>query len=297
MKYRSCWHIFTLRSKFGSHCLTIWKYDTHALNGLGDIRQNHWTIKYRSNRPTFILESNIGSYWPIIPKYDVHTSNSLQDVTQNHWTMKYRSLWPYLYWLIIPINDVYTSNRLQNIRQNHSTMKYRSQWPTFILRSNVVSYWLIIPNYDVHTSNSLQDIRQNQWTMKYRSCWPSLHDLHVQVNVTGLRHVWPTICVSRFYNKTGVLDFDHQPHPGHDPWDQNSWQGSRPSKVLMVQISMFSDEWFVRYTALEKLPRNSVENFVVYSKYVTDAWTHERMNRKVKTICINAGGIIILRIC
>ena len=82
--------IFTLRSKFGSHCL-IWKYDTHASNSVGDIRQNHWTIKYRSQWPTFILRSNIRPYWPIIPKYDVHTSNSLQDVTQNHWTMKYRS--------------------------------------------------------------------------------------------------------------------------------------------------------------------------------------------------------------
>ena len=41
---------------------------------LGDIRQNHWTMKYRSHRPTFIFMSNVGSYRPIIPKYDVHTS-------------------------------------------------------------------------------------------------------------------------------------------------------------------------------------------------------------------------------
>ena len=86
--------IFTLRSKFGSYCHIIWKYDTHASNSLGDIGQSHWTMKYRSHRSTFILRSNVRSYWPLIPKYDVHTSNSLQDVTQNHWTIKYRSQWP-----------------------------------------------------------------------------------------------------------------------------------------------------------------------------------------------------------
>ena len=53
--------IFTLRSKFGSHCLIIWKYDTHASTSLRDIRQNHWTIKYRSHRHTFILRSNVRS--------------------------------------------------------------------------------------------------------------------------------------------------------------------------------------------------------------------------------------------
>ena len=54
------WLIFTLRSKFGSHCLIIWKYDTHASNSRGDIRQNHWTMKYRSYSPTFILRSKVG---------------------------------------------------------------------------------------------------------------------------------------------------------------------------------------------------------------------------------------------
>ena len=156
--------IFTLRPKFGSYCLIIWKYDTHASNSVRDIRQNHWTMKYRSHGPTFILRSNVGSYWPIIPKYDTHTSNSLQDVPQNHWTMK-----------------------------------YRSQWPTFIFRSNIGSYWFILPKYDVHTSNSLQYIRQNHWTVKYRSGWPSLHD--PQVHVTRLSHVWPTICQSCFQKK------------------------------------------------------------------------------------------------
>ena len=86
--------IFTLRSKLESHCLIIWKYDTHASNSLGDIRQSHWTMKYTSHRPTFILRSNVRSYWPLIPKYDVHISNSLQDITQNHWVIKYRSQWP-----------------------------------------------------------------------------------------------------------------------------------------------------------------------------------------------------------
>ena len=105
------------RAKFGSHCLIIWKYDTHASNSLGDIRQNHWTMKYRSHRPTFIFRSNVTSYWPITTKYYVHLSNSVQDVMQNHWTMK-----------------------------------YRSQWPIFILRSNFGSYWLIIPNNNIHPS-------------------------------------------------------------------------------------------------------------------------------------------------
>ena len=79
---------------FGSHCLIIWKYDTHASNSLGDIRQSHWTMKYRSHRPTFVLRSNVRSYWPLIPKYDVRTSNNLQDKMQNHWAIKYRSQWP-----------------------------------------------------------------------------------------------------------------------------------------------------------------------------------------------------------
>ena len=150
--------------KVWSHCLIIWKYDTHPSNSLGNIRQNHWTTKYRSQWPSFILRSNVGQYWLITPNNDFHTSNSLQVVRQNQWTMK-----------------------------------YRSQWPTFILRSNVGSCWLIIPKYDVHTSTSLLDIRQNQWTMKYRSCWPWLHD--PQVNVTRLSHVWPTIFISCFYNR------------------------------------------------------------------------------------------------
>ena len=108
------------------HTVLLSENMTLIHQSLGDISQNHWTMKYKSQWPTFILRSNIGSYWPTIPKYDVDTSNSFQDIMQNHWTMK-----------------------------------YRSQWPTFIFQSNVLSYWLIIPNNDVHTSNSLQDIRQN----------------------------------------------------------------------------------------------------------------------------------------
>ena len=69
---------FILRSKFGSHCLIIWKYDTHPSNSLGDIRQNHWTMKYRSQWPTFIFRSKVWSYWLKIQKYDVHTSKSLK---------------------------------------------------------------------------------------------------------------------------------------------------------------------------------------------------------------------------
>ena len=88
--------IFTLRSKFG-HCLIIWKYNNHASNSLGNIKQNHWTMKYRSHWPTFILRSNVGSYWLIIPNNNVNTSNSLQDIRQNHWTVKYRSCWSSLH--------------------------------------------------------------------------------------------------------------------------------------------------------------------------------------------------------
>ena len=252
MNYMWCWLIFTLRLEFGSHCL-IWKYDTHASDSLGDIRQNHWSMKYRSHRPTFILRSNIGSYWPIIPKYDVqkiivHTSNSLQNVTQNHWTMKYRLQWPIFIlrsrlWVILTHNqkknNVHTSNSLQDIRQNHWTMECRSQWPTIILRSNVGSYWFILPKYDVHTSNSLQDIRQNHWTVKYRSYRPSLHD--PQVHAPKLRHIWPTICISCFHNRKSR------------PWGQESWNESLPSMVPMVQIVMLSDKWLVRYTPLELL--------------------------------------------
>ena len=144
MKYKTCWLIFSLTSKFGSHCLTIWKYDTHASNSLGDIRQSHWTMRYRSHRPTFILRSNVRSYWPLIPKYDVHTSNSFQGIMQNHWAIKYL----YLFW-------GKSLCHTEDLRQNHWTMKYRSQWPIFILRSNFGSYWLIIPNNIVHTSNIL----------------------------------------------------------------------------------------------------------------------------------------------
>ena len=82
------------RSNVGSHGLIIPKYDVHTLNGLQDIRQNHWIMKYGSRRPTFILRSNIGSQGLIIPKCDVHTSNGLQDIRQNLWTMKYGSRRP-----------------------------------------------------------------------------------------------------------------------------------------------------------------------------------------------------------
>ena len=113
MKYRSCWPIFILRSRFWSHFL-IWKYDTHPSKSLWDIRQNQWTMKYRSQWHTFILRSCVRSYWFIIPNNYVHTWNSLQAIRHNHWTIK-----------------------------------YRSQWLTFILRPKVRSYWFILQKYDV----------------------------------------------------------------------------------------------------------------------------------------------------
>ena len=97
MKCRSCWLIFTLRSKFGSHRLIIWKYDTHASDSLMDIRQKHWTMKYRPHIPTFILKSYVRSYWPIIQSMMFIHQIVFQHVTQNCWTMKYRSQWPILY--------------------------------------------------------------------------------------------------------------------------------------------------------------------------------------------------------
>ena len=75
MKYRSCWLIFTLRSKFWSHCLIIWKYNTHASNSLWDIRQSHWTMKYRAHKPIFILRSNVRSYWPLMHTWVVNMAS------------------------------------------------------------------------------------------------------------------------------------------------------------------------------------------------------------------------------
>ena len=37
------------------------------------------------------------------------------------------------------------------------------------------------------------------------------------------------------------------PTPGHQPWGQESWNESRPSRVRMVQIWTLSDEWLSRY--------------------------------------------------
>ena len=48
----------------------------------------------------------------------------------------------------------------------------------------------------------------------------------------------------------GVQDFDSSPTPGHGPWGQESWNERQPSRVLMVQIWMLSDEWLSRYELL-----------------------------------------------
>ena len=90
----SCWPTFIFKSKVGSHCCIIWKYDTHPSISLQNIMQNHWTVKYRSLWPTFILRSKVVSHWLIIKTFDVHSSNSLQNTRKNHWTVKYRSWWP-----------------------------------------------------------------------------------------------------------------------------------------------------------------------------------------------------------
>ena len=69
-------------------------------NSLGNIRQNHWTMKYRSQWPSVILRSNVVSYWLIIPNNDVHTSNSLQDICirqiSGPWNISHSDL--HLFW-------------------------------------------------------------------------------------------------------------------------------------------------------------------------------------------------------
>ena len=64
----------------------------------------------------------------------------------------------------------------------------------------------------------------------------------------------------------------------------------------MVQISLLSREWFLRYTPLRKLSRNSVNNFVANSTNVTHARTHEqtyeRLGQNYIPLIINAGDKI-----
>ena len=43
------------------------------------------------------------------------------------------------------------------------------------------------------------------------------------------------------------------PTLGHQPWGQESWNESWPSRVPMVQIWMLSDEWLSRYELLKNL--------------------------------------------
>ena len=90
--YRSCWHNYFE--------VIVWVILSHYLKiyRLGDIRQNHWTMKYNSHRPTFIFRSNVGSHWPIIPKYGVHISNVLQDICKitGPWNIGHSDL--HLFW-------------------------------------------------------------------------------------------------------------------------------------------------------------------------------------------------------
>ena len=66
------------------------KYDVNPCNTVGDIKQNHWTIKYSTLTQKYyevtqciILNQH--------PKYDLNPSNGIGDFKQNQWTMKYRS--------------------------------------------------------------------------------------------------------------------------------------------------------------------------------------------------------------
>ena len=183
------------------------KYNITPSNSLQAMKQNCWTIKYRSLTYIYLIRSTYVSHWSIIPTMMFIYQIILKILSKIAWSWNISHVDLYLLWGQSLGHTVSLSENMTLMHQivleiweiNHWTMKYRSHRPTFILRSNGGSYWSIIPKHDVHTSNSLQDIRQNHLTMKYRSCWPSLHDL--QVNVTRLRHVWPTICVSCFHNK------------------------------------------------------------------------------------------------
>ena len=64
-----------------SHRLIIPKNAVHTLNGLQDIRQNHWTIKYGPWQPTFILRSNVGS----------HTHNPKVRCSFIKWSSRYKA--------------------------------------------------------------------------------------------------------------------------------------------------------------------------------------------------------------
>ena len=93
--------------------------------------------------------------------------------------------------------------------------------------------------------------------MKYRSCWPSRHDL--QVNVTRLTDVWPSVCLSCFYSRKVEKNkhfyrcprFWSKPHPGVKTLRSMSWNESRLSRVPMVQPWMLSDKRLLKHE-LEK---------------------------------------------
>ena len=149
----SCWPIFILGSKLGSHCLIIWKYDTHSSNSLSDIRQNHWTMKYRSQWPKFILWSNVGSY-------------------QYSWSQSMMFIHKIVFKIEGKITGPWNTGHC-DLHLFYGQMSDHTDSQSLILRSNGRSIWHIIRKYDVHTSNCLQDTRQNHWTMKYRSLWPA----------------------------------------------------------------------------------------------------------------------------
>ena len=45
---------------------------------------------------------------------------------------------------------------------------------------------------------------------------------------------------------------------GHGPWDQDSWNESRLSRVPMVQIWMLSDVWLSRYVKFQTLEHKTL---------------------------------------
>ena len=125
---------------------------------------------------------------------------------------------------------------------------------------------------------------RGHWTLKNRSCWPWLYD--PQVNVTRLSHVSLTIFISCFHNRKVETHFlkvslilTSSPTLGHGPWGQESWNESRPSRVPMVQIWMFSDEWLARYTPLEKLKRKPAKKS---TNAMEGSRTNEHMNGRTE---------------
>ena len=73
------------------------------------------------------------------------------------------------------------------------------------------------------------------------------------------------------------------PTPGYQPWGQESWNESRPSRVPIVQIWTLSDEWLSRYELLKNL-------HIKLCRSVTGMWTRTR----TRTTGVTAIALLVL---